>query len=212
MRPHQLQRCKTRDPALGKQELNRISIDITPGRPSKMYSLLVRLTEKHMKFPEISGSNLLRQKITLPDDLQGELNILLVAFHRWHQDLVDTWVPAVDQLEGSYSGVRFYEIPVIQNMNFVYRTFINEGMRAGIPNQATRQKTITLYLNKEEFRRAVDIPDESTIWVLVVDRQGNILWRTEGAYTQEKGDALLNAITTSISAGQVSDFSRLSDR
>jgi hypothetical protein len=164
-----------------------------------------------MKFPETSGSNLLRQKVTLPDDLQGELNILLVAFYRWHQDLVDTWVPTVSQLEGAYSGVRFYEIPVIQKMNFVYRTFINEGMRAGIPNQATRQKTITLYLNKEDFRRAVDIPDERTIWVLVIDRQGNILWRTKGAYTQEKGDALLKAITTSNLAEQVSDFSRLSD-
>jgi hypothetical protein len=165
-----------------------------------------------MRFPEVSGSNLLRQKVTLPNDLKGELNILLVAFYQWHQDLVDTWVPAVRQLEGSYSSVRFYEIPVIQKMNFVYQTFINEGMRAGIPNPATRQKTITLYLNKEEFRRAVDIPDERTIWVLVIDRQGNIVWRTEGAYTQEKGEALFNTITTSNLAGQVHDFSRLSDR
>ncbi len=165
-----------------------------------------------MRFPEVSGSNLLRQKVTLPYDLKGELNILLVAFYQWHQDLVDTWVPAARQLEGSYSGVRFYEIPVIQKMNFVYQTFINEGIRAGIPNPATRQKTITLYLNKEEFRRAVDIPDDRNIWVLVIDRQGNILWRAEGTYTQEKGEALENAITTSNSAGPVSGLSRINGR
>jgi hypothetical protein len=165
-----------------------------------------------MKFPEVSGSNLLRQKITLPGDLQGELNILLIAFYQWHQDFVDTWVPAGRQLEESYAGVRFYEIPVIQKMNVLYQAFINEGMRAGIANPATRQKTITLYLNKGEFLRAVDIPDDKTIWVLVIDRRGNILWRTEGAYTPEKGKALVNAITTSNWAGQEHGLSRLIGR
>ena len=79
-------------------------------------------------------------------------------------------------------------------MNFVSQTFIHEGMRAGISNPTTRQKTITLYIDKEEFQQALDIPHEDTIWVLVLDRQGNVLWRTEGAYSQEKGEALLNTI------------------
>jgi predicted transcriptional regulator len=67
-------------------------------------------------------------------------------------------------------------------------------MRAGIPNQATREKTITLYIDKKALRRALEIPNEETIWVLVLDKQGNVLWRTEGAYSQEKGEALLNTI------------------
>ena len=71
-------------------------------------------------------------------------------------------------------------------MNFVSQTFIHEGMRAGISNPTTRQKTITLYIDKEEFQQALDIPHEDTIWVLVLDRQGNVLWCTEGAYSQEK--------------------------
>jgi hypothetical protein len=165
-----------------------------------------------MRFPEVSGSNLLRQKTTLPRDLQGELNILLVAFHQWHQTLVDTWVPVARQLEESYPGVCFYEIPVIQKMNILYQTFINEGMRAGIPNQATRQKTITLYLDKKEFLRALNIPDDQTIWVLVIDRAGNVLWHSQDVFTPEKGEALRNAITTSIWAGQANALSRLSGR
>lgn len=147
-----------------------------------------------MRFPEVTGSNLLRRKVTLPDDLQGELNILFIAFYQWHQALVDSWVPMARQLEQTFPGVQFYEIPVIQKMNVISKTFINEGMRAGIPNQTTREKTITLYIDKEAFRRALDIPHEETIWVLVLDRQGNVLWRTEGAYDQEKGDGLLKEV------------------
>jgi len=143
-----------------------------------------------MRFPEVSGSNLLRRKVNLPDDLQGSLNILFVAFQQRHQVLIDAWVPRVRQLEQSFPGVQFYEIPVIQKLNFFSQTFINEGMRAGIPNHTTREKTITLYLDKLEFRRILEIPHEETIWVLVVDGQGNVLWRTEGAYSVEKGDRL----------------------
>jgi hypothetical protein len=147
-----------------------------------------------MRFPQVTGSNLLRQKVTLPDDLRGELNILFVAFYQWHQAQVDSWIPLARQLEQSFPGVQFYEIPVIQKMNVISKTFINEGMRAGIPNQTTREKTITLYIDKEEFRRALDIPNEENIWVLVLDGAGNALWRTQGAYSPEQGEALLHAI------------------
>ena len=143
-----------------------------------------------MRFPEVSGSNLLRRKVNLPGDLQGSLNILFVAFQQRHQTLINAWVPRVRQLEQSFPGVQFYELPVIQKLNFISQTFINEGMRAGIPNHTTREKTITLYLDKLEFRRMLEIPHEQTIWVLVLDGEGNVLWRTEGAYSVEKGDRL----------------------
>lgn len=157
-----------------------------------------------MRFPQVKGSNLLRHKITLPYDLQGEFNILFIPFQQWHQRLVDEWVPMARQIEASFPGVRFYEIPVIHEMNILSQTFINEGMRAGIPNPTTREKTITLYLDKVAFRRALEIPNEETIYVVVLDRQGNIVWRTEGAYSPEKGAALLDAIqelSTVLTAG-----------
>jgi predicted transcriptional regulator len=67
-------------------------------------------------------------------------------------------------------------------------------MRAGIPNQITRGKTITLYIDKKALRRTLEIENEETIWVLVLDRQGNVLWRTKGAYSPEQGAALFNTI------------------
>jgi hypothetical protein len=147
-----------------------------------------------MRFPHVSGSNLLRQKVTLPDDLQGRLNILFIAFQQWQQASVDTWVPFARQVEQSFSGVQFYELPVIHKMNFFSQTFINEGMRAGIPNPTTRQKTITLYLDKRSFRRVLDIPHEDSIRILLVGRNGEIFWQNEGAFSSEKGAALLEAV------------------
>ena len=90
--------------------------------------------------------------------------------------------------------MRYYELPTIQRLNALARTFINEGMRAGIPDPVARERTITLYLDKNAFRQALQLPDEDDIYVLLLDRQGQVLWRTEGAFTPEKGDSLAAAV------------------
>ena len=163
--------------------------DMLKGHPTD-----IDTEETTMRFPTATGSNLQRNKLTLPADFGGELNIILVAFEQWQQDTINTWLPFVEQLEQRYDGVYYYELPVIRRMNFIARTFINEGMRAGIPDTKARDRTITLYLDKLAFRQALDLPHERDIYVLIVDRQGNIVWRTEGTFTSEKGEALTGVI------------------
>jgi hypothetical protein len=85
-------------------------------------------------------------------------------------------------LEGEYAGLVYYELPTLQSGGTLYKIFLNEGMRAGIPNQKTRERTITLYLDKADFRRALDMPDEDHIYILLVDRQGNEFFRARGPY------------------------------
>jgi predicted transcriptional regulator len=161
--------------------------------------------ESVVKFPTATGSNLQREKLTLPADFGGELNIVLIAFEQWQQNSVNTWLPFVEQLEPRYETVRYYELPVIRRMNFFARTFINEGMRAGIPDTKARERTITLYLDKPTFRQALDVPHERDIHVLIVDRAGNVLWRTEGAFSPEKGEALVKAIVANQGQNDVID-------
>lgn len=147
-----------------------------------------------MQFPTVSGKNLERNSFQVPGDLDGALNVLLIAFQRWHQSLVDTWVPFLQQIEEEHGAVRYYELPTIQQMNPFSRIFINEGMRAGIPDPTARERTITLYLDKEAFREALDLPHEEDIFVLLVDRKGQVLWRASGGLTSEKAESLMSAI------------------
>jgi len=147
-----------------------------------------------MQFPPVTGSNLHRRKVNLPQGFEGELNLVLVAFQQWQQRVIDTWIPFCRQLEESDPRVRYYELPTIQRLNALARTFINEGMRAGIPDPLARERTVTLYLDNEGFRRALDIPGEDDIHVFLVDREGQVLWRGEGAFTPEKARSLAEAM------------------
>lgn len=143
-----------------------------------------------MQLPNISGYNLERQRMDFPADFSSVVNLVFIAFQRWHQDVIDGWVPFVTQLAQEYPELSYYEFPTLARGNFLYRTMLNEGMRAGIPSRDTRARTITLYLDKASFRRALDIPDEQDIWLYLFDRTGSSIWRVSGEYTPEKAEAL----------------------
>lgn len=147
-----------------------------------------------MKFPQIVAENLNKEEVKIPEQLKGNPKLLIVAFQQWHQRLVDSWVPAAESLMKQYPSFDFYELPTIRQMNFVYRRFLDGGMRAGIPSKETRRRTITLYIDKDQFKESLDILTEETIVSFLVDLDGNIIWRTDGGFTKDKGVALSDAI------------------
>jgi hypothetical protein len=51
-----------------------------------------------------------------------------------------------------------------------------------------------LYLDRLAFLKTAGLPHDRTIYVLLVDRQGKIYWRGDGAFTPELGAALEGAI------------------
>jgi hypothetical protein len=147
-----------------------------------------------MTFPTVNGSNLLREKLTLPRDFQGRFNLVFIAFEQWHQMEVDSWMALAKELEEQFDGLAYYELPTIQSRNTLFKMFINEGMRAGIPNPKTRERTITLYLDKADFRSALGMVDEEHIYILIVDRQGNEFFRARGPYSREGDVAVRQAL------------------
>jgi hypothetical protein len=148
---------------------------------------------KSNQFPKVRGKNLNRKKFQFPDDLPARLTIVLVAFRQHQQMDIDTWLPFAEQMENTYPDVAYVELPVIYKMNPFGQFMLNEGMRAGIPNLKARERTITLYLDKDRFTRGLGIPSEEEIQILLVADGGEILWRETGSFTNEKG-ATLNQV------------------
>jgi hypothetical protein len=139
-----------------------------------------------MLFPNVSGKNLNGQQFNLPTDFVGQYNIVLVAFEQNDQYDVDTWVPAVRELVAEYPQVSYYELPVAGETNIVGRTMLDYWMRTGISDPVARAVTITLYIPRESFTQALNLTDAKRIYTLLVDDSGQVLWQTEGRYTEAK--------------------------
>ena len=145
-------------------------------------------------FPAVSGRNLEGREFSLPSDLGGHLNVVLVAFKREQQADVDTWTPSLKLMADSTRDLRVYEIPALGRGYRLMRGFIDGGMRRGIPDKAVREATITLYIDKTPFRAALQLPDEEAIAVLLVDRAGHIYWRGMGRYSESLGAELAGVV------------------
>ncbi len=171
--------------ALAALWLLRVSVNLSRFTP----------TRDTVHFPTVSGQNLMRQEMTFPSDFGGEINIVFIAFLQEQQRIVNTWVPFAQQVEADNPNVAYYEFPTLWEMTAMRRTFLNEGMRAGIPDPTSRERTITLYLDLQGFMTATDIPSRSEMHTLLVNRDGDILWRTTGAFTEAKGQSLLDTLT-----------------
>ena len=147
------------------------------------------------KFPEVEGRSLHDDVLTLPGDLEGELNLLAVAFDRNHQREVDTWIPLFRDLEERVSGLAGYEIPTISGGWKPLRWFIDGGMKTAIPDPLTRRRTVTVYGNVDRVTEGLGLPDRDRIAVVLVDRDGEVLWMTRGPLGGDPPPGLLEALS-----------------
>lgn len=141
-------------------------------------------------FPRIEARLLTGRKLNVPDDLDGELNIVIVAFKRGQQPDVDSWMPFLKGLVASTPDLRAYELPVLPRSIKLMRHFIDGGMRKGIADSARRSATMTAYIDKRRFKSALGIESEDRIFLYLVARGGRITWRADGAYTAERAAGL----------------------
>lgn len=153
-------------------------------------------------FPTLQARNLNGRTITLPAELGGARNIVLVAFRRWHQDLIDAWFPYLETLLAAHPELRAYELPMIGGLYTLARPFIDGGMAAAIPDPAVRERTLTVYTDVGRVMRALQIASTETITLLLVDRQGRIFWRDAGPYAPERFAGLEHALAVPASVPQ----------
>jgi hypothetical protein len=150
------------------------------------------------RFPTVRGSSLSRQNYVFPGDIEGEVAFLMIAFQQYQQGDVNTWLPVAGELANEYADLAYYELPTIQRLTAPARAFIDGGMRTGIPDQQARDTTVTLYLDKAAFREALDIPTEDIIVAMLINRQGDVLWRAQGPATEQAERDLRIAIAKAL--------------
>src|SRR5690242_3588216 len=84
-------------------------------------------------FPTVRASNLNRRTFNLPADFESERNLVIVAFQRHQQEVVDTWTAPIRDLLARYPDLRFYELPTISHHNPLFRAWLDGAMRGGVP-------------------------------------------------------------------------------
>ena len=114
-------------------------------------------------FPPLQARNLNGRRLALPAEFAGARNVVIVAFRRWHQRLVDSWFPALDPLLTAHSDLRAYEVPILAGRYTLARPFIDGGMAGAISSLAARERTLTATIPDIPF-----IPDPPGIMGVII--------------------------------------------
>ncbi len=133
-------------------------------------------------FPRLAARDLDGREVMLPAGLPGEWNVVIIAFRRQQQELVDSWVPWLEERAAAIPGLRFAELPAIGLQWQPARQVIDGGMAAAIRDQQARRRTLTIYTDLRRVTAPLGISDRSTIWLFLTDRAGRVRWRGSGGW------------------------------
>lgn len=146
-----------------------------------------------LRFPELDVRDLQGRDLRTPTCFTGERNVVVIAFDRHHQALVDTWVPWLESRAREDPGLRFYELPAIARRWAPARRLIDGGMAAAIRVPEVLERTLTYYGPLRALCGPLRIADRATITVVVVAAGGEVLGAWEGPHT-DTGERTLAAL------------------
>ena len=138
-----------------------------------------------MDFPALHVRDLEGTDYVIPDDLPGGPHVIVVAFQQWHQMIVDRWKPLLEAIAQRHPGTEVWEVPSISRGYRLFRSGIDGGMRAGIPDVNVRRHTLTAYTDLGALAKALEIESFETVHLFVVDCDGTVRWSGEGEPSPE---------------------------
>ncbi len=143
-----------------------------------------------LSFPVISGENLPGQVFTLPADFSGDPVLVIVPFDETQQRQASSWLPSAQELAAAHEGFAYYDVPVFPDTAASFKMVIRAGLNVVISDAALQAVTITVFLeDRDQFLAALDLSDATALQAFLL-RDGNVIWRGEGAYSDEQGASL----------------------
>ena len=143
--------------------------------------------------PSVTSYSLDKVKVTIPDELAGRQNVLILYFKPDQGDAAVAWATALQPVRYNHPGLQTYVLPVYSRENFLYRWWISAALRSSAPPAQEWRSTIPLFVDKNAFLPALRIDNEKKFVILLADKTGHVEWRTDGPVDDHKIAALVSA-------------------
>lgn len=141
------------------------------------------------RMPSFTAKRLDQQHVVLPEQLPAERTLALVAYRREQRHEIDSWVQGLRLRESE--DIAWLRMPVLDDPGTEHgRRDIETRLLARHVTEADRARLVPVFTNREAFIRAAGLSGPEHASVLVLDREGKVLARVEGAYDEEKAQAL----------------------
>ncbi|MFP4469230.1 MAG: TlpA family protein disulfide reductase [Bacteroidales bacterium] len=152
---------------------------------------LIFMSTMAQQFPEIKARSLSGNEYVFPAKASGKITLIVVAFKRQSQPVINQWVEFWENNFGNDGGFDFYEIPMLASGWKIMRGIIDGGMQSGVPSEK-HDKTATYYGPLDHYYNDLEIDDPSIPYLFLLAPDGTIAWRSSGILTTDKKNQLLH--------------------
>jgi hypothetical protein len=133
--------------------------------------------------PPLRGEFLSGRKAVLPDAARGRVTLVALGFSYDSRFAVDSWITRFRRDFGADTALTFFEVPVLGGLARAARPFIDGGMRRGTPKDL-HENVITVYGGTNEWKLRLGFREPDDAYLLLLDRDGHIVWRHAGPFRE----------------------------
>jgi len=142
------------------------------------------------RIPEVHGTSFANQVVSLPEELQSKAaGVLVLGFSRGSRDAVTGWAKKIAGDYRTSDVVAYYELPVVASVPGLLRGMVLRSIKSSMPERA-QKRVVPITNNEAVWRTLVHYGEAEDAYLLVVDRQGNVVWQTQGQPTDASYAAL----------------------
>jgi hypothetical protein len=153
--------------------------------------------ETCLKLPIMTGTSLTDQTEIFPDSLTHPYQLVIMAFEREQQPAMLDFVPLFQELTASRPDVTYYSLITLGDVPLPIRPLISGGLVSVMPDPDIQESTYLFYLtDTDALLEALNLPDADTLRSYIFDQSGNVLWQSEGVFTDELADDLRNTLAS----------------
>ncbi len=176
----------------------RSAIAIIPTAAAETTETLTEATAESLflgQFSVVNGENLDGDTLTMPIDFSGELNLIVMPFDRNQQSSAINWLLTFQAIIAQHPQVNYYSIAALENLAPAIRFLVVQGLNVAVTDTEVRERTFVLFLeNQQSFVDALGDGDMSEMRVLIVNREGQVLWQYIGTFSETAGFQIQAAI------------------
>lgn len=154
-------------------------------------SLQICFAQVGNQFPEMEVTDLNDQDLILPTDTEGKFTLIGVAFSEDAQEDLYSWSQPVfsmfmddNNLNSMVYDPNVYLVIMFTGVNQVAYKKAKDQIEEG--TDETLKENVVLYKGKmEDYRKDLKMKDRKTPHFFVLDREGKIIYETEGRYSKK---------------------------
>ncbi len=133
------------------------------------------------------------QSIAFPEVLAGKPAILVVSFSKKGGESARQWNERLARKYGSNPSLAYYNLPVLADVPSLLRRMVTSAIKKSVPER-DYPHFAPIFEHEAEWKSAAGYATKDDAYVLLVSRDGRIVWRAHGSYS----DALLQELSAKL--------------